>query len=107
MTFKFSKGYTPNWLTELFTTTKVLNTNLVIYQLKDELNNTILGCFNEEEITKTNFPNTFFIKHILKRNKNKMYVKLMCHHSSCNSLIEKNNFDLLLTMERHCTIDLY
>lgn len=32
------KGYTPNWTTEVFTITKVLNTNPVTYQPKDGLN---------------------------------------------------------------------
>lgn len=89
----FSKGYTPNWTTEVFTITKVLNTNPVTYQLKDELNNTIFGCFYEQEITKTDFPNTFLIERILKRNKNKMFVKWMGFDSSRNSWIEKNDVE--------------
>ena len=71
----FAKGFTLNWTTEIFTISKILHTNPVTYQLKDELGNIIQGCFYEEEIKKTNFPNTFLIERIIKKNKNKMLVK--------------------------------
>lgn len=89
----FSKGYTPNWTTEVFTITKVLNTNPVTYQLKDGLNNAILGGFYEQELSKTDFPNTFLIERILKRNKNKMYVKWLGLDNTHNSWIQKNDVE--------------
>ncbi|KAF0714175.1 Uncharacterized protein FWK35_00032508 [Aphis craccivora] len=46
----FSKGYTPNWTTEIFTVSKVLQTNPVTYQLKDGSDNIILGGLYEQEI---------------------------------------------------------
>ena len=60
----FSKGYTPNWTTEIFTIVKILNTNPITYQLKDSFNNIITGCFYKEEIRKTKFPNNFLIERI-------------------------------------------
>ncbi|KAL4083509.1 hypothetical protein QTP88_028825 [Uroleucon formosanum] len=54
----FSKGYTPNWTTEIFTVSKVLQTNPATYQLKDGSDNIILGGFYEQEIKLTNFPDT-------------------------------------------------
>ena len=89
----FSKGYTPNWTTEVFTILKVLNTNPVTYQLKDELNNAILGGFYEQEITKTDFPNTFLIERILRRKKNEMFVKWLGLDNTHNSWIQKNDVE--------------
>ena len=71
----FSKGYTPNWTTEIFTISKVLHTNPITYQLKDESDNIILGGFYEQEIKLTDFPNTFLIERIIKKVKDKMLVK--------------------------------
>jgi hypothetical protein len=88
---QFSKGYNPNWTTEIFTIYKVLNTNPVTYQLKDNLNNTILGCFYNEEIKKTCYPNTFLINNIIKKQKNKSYVSWLGFDSSHNSWISSSD----------------
>ena len=87
----FDKSYTPNWTTEIFTIFKILNTNPVTYQLKDELDNIILGCFYESEIKKTNFPDTFLIERIIKKNKKKMFVKWLGFNNDYNSWININN----------------
>ncbi|KAE9521257.1 hypothetical protein AGLY_018349 [Aphis glycines] len=63
----FSKGYTPNWTTEIFTVSKVLHTESITYQLKDGSNNIILGGFYEQEIKLTDFPNTFLIERVIKK----------------------------------------
>lgn len=87
----FSKGYTPNWTTEIFTIAQVLNTNPITYQLKDSFNNIITGCFYKEEIRKTKFPNTFLIERILRKQKNKMYVKWLGYSNNFNSWININD----------------
>lgn len=87
----FSKGYTPNWTTEIFTISKVLHTNPITYQLKDESNNIILGGFYEQEIKLTDFPNTFLIERIIKKVKDKMLVKWMGFDSSHNSWISSTD----------------
>ncbi|CAI6366133.1 unnamed protein product [Macrosiphum euphorbiae] len=87
----FSKGYTPNWTTEIFTVSKVLQTNSVTYQLKDESNNIILGGFYEQEIKLTDFPNTFLIERIVKKVGNKMLVKWLGFDSSQNSWITSSD----------------
>jgi len=87
----FSKGYTPNWTTEIFTISKILPTNPVTYKLKDESNNTIHGCFYGQEIKLTNFPDTFLIERIIKRNKNKMFVKWLGLNSNYNSWIKSTD----------------
>ncbi|KAE9543738.1 hypothetical protein AGLY_002134 [Aphis glycines] len=83
----FSKGYTPNWTTEIFTVSKVLHTEPITYQLKDGSNNIILGGFYEQEIKLTDFPNTFLIERIIKKVKDKMLVKWMGFDSNG---VEKN-----------------
>jgi len=87
----FSKGYTPNWTTEIFTVSKVLQTNPVTYQLMDESNNKILGGFYEQEIKLTDFPNTFLIERIVKKVGDKMFVKWLGFDSSQNSWIASSD----------------
>jgi len=61
--------------TEIFIISKMFQTNPVTYQLKDVSENIIRGCFYEQEIKLTNFPDTFFIERIIRKNKNKIFVK--------------------------------
>ncbi|KAE9522514.1 hypothetical protein AGLY_017107 [Aphis glycines] len=87
----FSKGYTPNWTTEIFTVSKVLQTNPVTYQLKDGSDNIILGGFYEQEIKLTDFPDTFLVERIIKKVGNKMFVKWLGFDSSQNSWITSSD----------------
>ena len=87
----FSKGYTPNWTTEVFTISKVLNTDPITYQLKDSLNNLILGNFYVQELKKTFFPDTFLIERVIKKHKNKLYVKWLGFDNSHNSWVNVND----------------
>ncbi|XP_008188685.1 uncharacterized protein LOC103310963 [Acyrthosiphon pisum] len=87
----FSKGYTPNWAMEIFTVSKVLQTNPVTYQLKDESGSIILGGFYEQEIKLTDFQNTFLIERIVKKVGNEMLVKWLGFDSSQNSWISSSD----------------
>jgi hypothetical protein len=87
----FAKGYTPNWTTEVFQIANVLPTNPVTYKLKDLANNIIVGCFYEQEIQKTKYPNTFLIERVIKKNKNKILVKWLGFDSSHNSYIDSKD----------------
>ncbi|KAE9530001.1 hypothetical protein AGLY_011463, partial [Aphis glycines] len=87
----FSKGYTPNWTTEIFTVSKVLHTEPITYQLKDGSNNIILGGFYVQEIKLTDFPNTFLIERVIKKVKDKMLIKWMGFDSSHNSWISSRD----------------
>ncbi|KAL4083640.1 hypothetical protein QTP88_028956 [Uroleucon formosanum] len=89
----FSKGYTPNWTTEIFTISKVLQTNPATYQLKDVSDNIILGGFYEQEIKLTNYSYTFLVERIIKKVGNKMLVKWLGFDSSQSSWI--NSSDIL------------
>ncbi|VVC35223.1 Ribonuclease H-like domain, partial [Cinara cedri] len=52
----FTKGYLPNWSTEVFTVVKINDTLPFTYRLEDYKGNPIIGCFYTEEINKTSFP---------------------------------------------------
>ncbi len=71
----FSKGYTQSWSNELFTIDKLCKTTPSTYVLRDEKGNEIKGKFYEEEVQKTNYPNTYLTEKILKKKGNKVYVK--------------------------------
>lgn len=70
---------------------KVLNTIPKTYQLKDSTNKVILGCFYEPKLKKTDFLNTFIIELIIKKNKNKIYVKWLGFDTKHNWWINLND----------------
>ena len=91
--YAFSKGYTPQWSTELFTVSKVFQSDPVTYNIKDDQNNMVLGRFYNQELLKTDFPNTYLVERILKRNKNKIFVKWLGFDSSHNSWISSTDIE--------------
>lgn len=48
----FTKGYTPNWSTEIFTIEKILLTNPTTYLLSDINKVNIKGCFYQQQLQK-------------------------------------------------------
>lgn len=72
---QFSKGYTPNWSTEIFEIIKVNATNPVTYLVEDLHKEKILGSFYEYELQKTKFPSIYLIEKVVKRQNNKLLVK--------------------------------
>jgi len=92
----FDKGYLPNWTTELFTVTKVLNTKPVTYKIKDDNDDEIEGIFYEPELVKFDKQDQDFeVEKILKtrtRNKKKEYfVKWVGYPNDMNSWIPAEN----------------
>lgn len=75
----------------MFAISKVLNTDPITYQLKDSLNNLILGNFYVQELKKTFFPDTFLIERVTKKHKNKLYVKWLGFDNSHNSWVNVND----------------
>ena len=71
----FSKGYYPNWSTELFKIHHVQPTDPITYLLKDEKGEPILGTFYSEELQKTKHPDVYLVEKVLKRKGNKVLVK--------------------------------
>lgn len=71
----FSKGYTGNWTTEVFTITKVQTTSPVTYLLQDSKREPISGCFYEKELQETKHHDIYLVEKVLKRKGSKVYVK--------------------------------
>lgn len=87
----FSKGYLPNWSTEIFKIEKVKMTYPVTYELIDLNNNIIRGNFYEQEIQKTKYINTYLVEKILKRKNERVFVKWLGFPESENSWINEND----------------
>lgn len=85
----FNKGYTPNWSTEIFVIKKVNNTIPVTYLIEDSRHQPILGCFYDQELQKTKFPNLYLIEKILRKKGNRLYVKWLGLNETENSWIDK------------------
>lgn len=87
----FDKKYLPNWSTEIFTIREVKLTNPITYLLQDEDNKPILGGFYQYQLQKVKYPNIYLVEKILKRNKNKVFVKWLGFNSKHNSWIDNDN----------------
>ena len=86
----FSKGYHPNFSTEIFRIKSIQNTNPVTYILEDFQGNPIKGGFYKEEILRTHYPHTYLVEKVLKRKGSKSYVKWLGFSNEHNSWINKN-----------------
>ena len=64
----FEKGYTTRWTEEIFTITKIQNTNPITYKLADLQGKEIEGTFYEAELQKTE-QQVFRIEKIIKKKK--------------------------------------
>lgn len=85
----FAKGYTPNWSSEVFIVRQVIRSYPVTYFLKDRKGNLIQGCFYEQELLKTNYPDIYLIEKVIKRNGSKLFVKWFGLSQTENSWIDK------------------
>ncbi len=73
----FSKSYRPQWSSELFEVSKIIDSEPQTYQLTDMNNEIIAGSFYSQEI-KIGSTNTYYYKILKKRNTNgvaEVYVK--------------------------------
>lgn len=87
----FDKKYLPNWSTEIFIVRKVQLTNPTTYLLKDAKNEEVLGAFYQEQLQKVKYPDVYLVEKILKRSKNRVFVKWLGLDNRHNSWIENNN----------------
>uniref|UniRef100_A0A2S2QG25 Uncharacterized transposon-derived protein F54H12.3 n=1 Tax=Sipha flava TaxID=143950 RepID=A0A2S2QG25_9HEMI len=86
----FTKGYLPNWSTEIFTITKINKTSPPTYMLKDYTGKPIAGCFYSKEIFKTMFPDDYLVEKIIRSRGNQLFVKWFGFDDSHNSWIKAN-----------------
>ena len=86
----FAKGYTPNWLEEVFVVRKIKSTVPWTYVINDLNGEEIIGTFYEKEIQKTN-QQEFTIEKLIKRKGDKLYVKRKVYDNSFNSWIDEKD----------------
>ena len=70
----FAKGYTPNWLEEIFVIKKTKSTVPWTYVINDLNNKQITGTFYENELQRTN-QEEFRIQKVIKKKSDKLYIK--------------------------------
>ena len=87
----FTKGYLPNWSTEIFEIIKINKTLPATYQLQDYIGKPIAGCCYSEDILKTNHPNDFLIEKIIRRKGNHVFVYGLGFDTTHNSWINRND----------------
>lgn len=83
----FDKGYTPSWGTELFAVNRIRRTLPPVYYLQDMEGNKIKGGFYSHEMQKTNYPDTYLVEKVLRRNGDRKYVKWLGFNNRHNSWI--------------------
>ena len=86
----FTKGYAPNWSEEIFVVTKIKKSVPWTYVISDLNGEEVLGSFYEKELPKTN-QKEFRIKKVIKRKRNKLYVKWKGYDNSFNTWIDKKD----------------
>ena len=86
----FEKGYTTNWTEEIFTITKIQNTNPITYKISDLLGEEIKGTFYEPELQKTQ-QQIFRIEKVIEEGKGKSFVKWKGYSDKFNSWVDNKN----------------
>ena len=84
----FAKGYMPNWSEEVFVIKKVKNTVPWTYAINNLNGEEITGTFYEKELPKTN-QKEFRIEKVIRRKRDKLYVKWKGYNNSFHSWIDK------------------
>ena len=87
----FAKGYTPNWLEEIFVIKEIKNTVPWTYFINDLNGKEIIGTFYKKKLKKTN-QKEFRIEKVINKRGNKLYVKRKGYDNSFNSWIDKKYF---------------
>lgn len=87
----FSKGYLPNWTTELFKIKKVQITNPATYLLEDMQSSPIKGAFYAEELQKTANPDVYLVEKVLRKRGKKVLVRWLGLDKSHDSWIDNTN----------------
>ena len=86
----FVKGYTPNWLEEVFVVSKIKNRVPWTYVVSDFNGEEITGSLYEKELQKASQVE-FRIEKVLKRNGGKLYVKWKEYDNRFKSWINKKD----------------
>ena len=80
------------WTEELFKIHSINKSNVITYKIKDLNNEIIKGIFYERELQKTkNNSEIYIIEKIVRKNKNKYFVKWRNYSNDFNSWIDKDD----------------
>ena len=80
------------WSEELFKIHSINRSNVITYKIKDMNNEIIDGIFYQRELQKTrNTSDTYIIEKIIRKNKDKYFVKWRNYSNGFNSWIDKND----------------
>ena len=80
------------WSEELFKIHSINKSNVITYKIKDLNENIIEGIFYERELQKTkNNSEVYIIEKIIRKNKDKYFVKWRNYSDDFNSWIDKND----------------
>ena len=86
----FAKSYSSNWSLEVFVIKRIKNTIPWTYVINDLNGEKIIGSFYEKELRKTN-QKEFRIEKVIKRKRNKLYVKWKGYNNSFDIWIDKKD----------------
>jgi hypothetical protein len=95
----FDKGYKDNWTEEIFTISKRIPRNPVVYRLKEHDGVELSGTFYEQELQRVNYKEegSYKIEKILRRKKtgSKMmyFVKWLGYPDKYNSWVSGDDFE--------------
>jgi len=87
----FEKGFTPNWMIEVFKIVEVQKINPATIILEDSRGNPVAGGFYEYEIQRVANPDVYLVGKVLREKGADVYVKWLGMDKSYNSWIHKNN----------------
>ena len=80
------------WSEELFKIHSINKSNVIAYKIKDLNNEIIKGIFYERELQKSkNTSEVYIIEKIIRKNKNKYFVKWRGYSNEFNSWVDKDD----------------
>ncbi|XP_065643017.1 uncharacterized protein LOC136074610 [Hydra vulgaris] len=91
----FEKGYTPRWTEEVFAISKIQYTDPPTYKITDYNGEEIHGTFYEPELQKTN-QEIFRIEKVIRKLKNKSFVKWYGYPDSFNSWVDNKKIEKII-----------
>ena len=86
----FAKGYIPNWSEEVFLIKEIKSTVPWTYVINDLNCEEIIGTFYEKELPKID-QQEVRIEEVIKKKRNKLYVKRKGYDNSFNSWTDKKD----------------
>lgn len=87
----FTKGYLPNWSTEIFTIIKVNKSTPTTFILEDYTGSPIAGGFYAEEIRRTMHPDDYLVEKVIRTKGRRVFVRWLGFTDEHNSWINKTD----------------